>query len=170
MIEPVHIVTLMPAAVDGKALKYLTLIRDAMYYCEVDRTPQRAAAFLAQVARDSEELHRKPKNASTTKYGPRGWFPIEGKDQYWRFGVWAGYDFVSKPQHLEKTEWICYAAAYQWRRLGCNELADNWAVPEIIQTIGGKLDAEEVSLRLAYYSKAARIFGLEHPVPQINLS
>jgi predicted chitinase len=166
MFEAVHIVTLMPTTVDGKASVYLPYLRDAMYYCEIN-TSRRQAAFLAQVARDSDELHLRPKNAATTKYGARGWFPIEGRENYWRFKVWSGYDFLTKPQHVEKAEWNPYLAAYQFRRLGCNQMADSWAVSQIIQTMKGKLDADEIGVRLAYFSKAARILGAELPVPHI---
>jgi predicted chitinase len=166
MIELQHLVTLMPAAVDGKASSYLPYVRDAMYYCEIN-TARRQAAFLAEIARDSEELHRRPKNAATTLYGARGWLPIEGKDAYWRFSVWSGCDFVKKPKNVQTVEWAPYLAAYLWRRAGCNDLADQWLVTDIIQKLQGKLDHEEMGTRLAYFSKAARILGAETPVPHL---
>lgn len=166
MIEAVHLVTLMPESADGKALVYLTFIRDAMYYCEIN-TPLRQAAFLAQIARDSHELHSRPKNAATTKYGSRGWLGLEGVNDYKRFSCWAGYDFKKFPQHVEKVEWIAYLAAFQWRCAGCNELADQWLVTDIIQKLKGKLEFDEVGLRMSYFTKAARILGAETPVPHL---
>lgn len=112
-------------------------------------TPERAAAWLAQLAHESGSLRSVREIASGEayegradlgntqpgdgqRYRGRGLIQCTGRHNYaWvrdrlrdQLGAARVPDFEATPEALEQPEWACWSAACWWALHGCNELAD----------------------------------------------
>ena len=117
-------------------------------------TPQRQAAFLAQIAHESGSLRYVREIASGAAYEGRkdlgntepgdgkrfrgrGLIQLTGRANYKAISDALGYDFVSHPEDLEKPGPACFSAAWFWESRGLNELADIDAFDRITRRING---------------------------------
>ena len=144
-------------------------------------TPQRAAAFLAQIGHESGELHyvrelgsdqylskydtgvlaarlgNTPEaDADGQKYRGRGLIQITGRRNYLAcsqalFGVDR---LLLQPQLLEQPQWACESAAWFWQSNGLNELADKGQFTTITRRINGGLNGLDDRLQLWARAKA----------------
>ena len=144
-------------------------------------TPQRAAAFLAQIGHESGELHyvrelgsdqyltkydtgslaarlgNTPEaDADGQKYRGRGLIQITGRRNYLACSqaLFGDDRLLLQPQLLEQPQWACESAAWFWQSNGLNELADNDQFTTITRRINGGLNGLDDRLQLWARAKA----------------
>lgn len=163
-----------------RAAMFLDSLNEAMREYEIDNV-LRQAAFLAQVAHESGELHyvkelasgeaydtgRKAEQLGNTpeadgdgeRYKGRGLLQITGTDNYRRCGEALGIDLLAYPQILETPMWAAHSAAWFWAEHRLNELADRQDFKRITRIINGGYS--HYDKRLAYYERALAVLGRE---------
>ena len=104
-------------------------------------TPERVAAFLAQIAHESGSLRYVEEIASGkayegrvdlgntlpgdgVKFNGRGLIQITGRYNYYAVGLALNYDFITNPEHLSLPGAACFSAGWFWNKRKLNELAD----------------------------------------------
>ena len=138
-------------------------------------TPERQAAFLAQLAHESGSLKYMRELANGSAYegrldlgntqpgdGPkflgRGPIQITGRANYSACGVALGLPLTEQPELLEQPQNGCRAAGWFWRRAGLNELADGLKFGAITKKINGGYNG--LDDRIAHWLRARRELGL----------
>lgn len=138
-------------------------------------TAKRTAAFLAQVAHESGELHyvrelgsdqylRKYDTGTLAvrlgntpeadgdgqQYRGRGLIQITGRRNYLACSqaLFGDDRLLRQPELLEQARWACESAAWFWQTNGLNELADNDQFTTITRRINGGLNGMEDRLQL----------------------
>lgn len=143
-------------------------LNDAMNTYNIN-TPQRQAAFLAQIAHESGELRYVEEIASGKAYEGRadlgntqpgdgvrfkgrGLIQITGRANYARCGAALGLELLEHPELLSDPGNASRSAAWFWMTHGLNELADADNFRKITLRINGGLTGQED--RLAYWELA----------------
>lgn len=142
-------------------------------------TPERIAAFLAQVSHESggllflqeiwgpspaQERYETRSDLGNVLSGDgyrfrgRGPLQITGRYNYARAGAALGLPLESEPELLAEIENGMAAAAWFWSRSNLNELADQAAFDRITRTINGGLNG--LPDRIRRWNKARVILGL----------
>lgn len=169
-IEELH--EIMPYA-GKRAETFLEPLNAAMTEFEIN-TPQRQAAFLAQIAHESGSLKYVHELASGEAYegradlgntepgdGPRykgrGLIQITGRANYQACGDALGVDLVGSPELLEGPTLACRSAAWFWQTHGLNELADKSDFKLITKRINGGYNGYQE--RLAFYERAQQVLA-----------
>lgn len=127
-------------------------------------TPQRVAAFLAQVGHESAgfrytreiwgptEAQKRyegradlgnVKPGDGSKYRGRGLIQITGRHNYEQVSKGLRVDLVNKPELLEAPSLAARSAAWWWASHGCNELADKGDFDALTRRINGGLNGIE---------------------------
>lgn len=132
-------------------------------------TPERQAAFLAQIGHESGRLKYVRELWGPTaaqkgyegradlgntvpgdgfKYRGRGLIQTTGRDNYLKTGMALGLDLIEHPELLEQPENAANSAAWFWEEHGLNELADAGDFIRITRRINGGVNglAERQSL------------------------
>lgn len=144
-------------------------------------TPQRAAAFLAQIGHESGELHYVRELGSDQylskydtgslaarlgntaeadgdgqMYRGRGLIQITGRRNYMACSqaLFGDDRLLRQPQLLEQPQWACESAAWFWQSNGLNELADKGQFTTITRRINGGLNGLDDRLQLWARAKA----------------
>lgn len=165
---------IMPELPADLRAAYLPWLRAAMLEFHIVG-PARGAAFLAQLAHESDELRRMEEGASGAayegrrdlgnthrgdgvRYKGRGPIQLTGRANYRAYGARLGVDLEAWPL-LAATPQVGFrvAGAY-WAEHGLNELAD---VPGNFKLITKEINGGYNGLddRLAYYAKAQAAFA-----------
>lgn len=170
-----QLLEVMPLA--GKRIdSFLTPLNAAMDEFEIN-TPERQAAFIAQIAHESGQLQwlkeiwgptpaqqgYEPPSEKATELGNaqpgdgfrfrgRGLIQITGRANYRTCEQALGVDLEGHPDQLANPELACRSAAWFWKSHGLNELADAGQFQTITRRINGGLTGE--ADRLAFYSRA----------------
>jgi len=147
-------------------------------------TPQRLAAFLAQIGHESGSLKYSAElwgptpaqqryegradlgNTQTgdgLRYRGRGLIQITGRFNYGRcrdrlrmvLGEQMVPDFERVPEALEQAQWAAWSAASFWATSGCNDLADAGDFTGITRRINGGLNGQADRLDRWERAKAA---------------
>lgn len=138
-------------------------------------TPQRSAAFLAQVAHESCSLAFVLEIASGrdyegradlgntrpgdgVKYKGRGFLQLTGRLNYERYSGVAGTNFLQYPQLLEQPRDACRSAAWFWSAEGLNDLADQDKFGAITKRINGGYN--HLDERIGHWLRIRKILGL----------
>lgn len=148
-------------------------------------TPQRAAAFLAQIGHESGELHYVRELGSDQyltkydtgslaarlgntpeadgdgqKYRGRGLIQITGRRNYLACSqaLFGDDRLLQQPQLLERPQWACESAAWFWQSNGLNELADKDQFTTITRRINGGLNGLDERLQL--WARAKAVLGV----------
>ncbi len=117
-------------------------------------TPQRLAAFLAQVGHESGRFHYTEEIASGAayegrldlgntevgdgcRYKGRGLIQLTGRYNYSRLSDATGIDFIANPQALADPEYAVLSACWYWSVRGLNSLADSGQYNLITKKING---------------------------------
>ena len=163
---------IMPHA--GKRAEiFLAPLNSAMETYEIN-TPQREAAFLAQIAHESGSLKYVRELASGeayegrqdlgndqpgdgVRYKGRGLLQITGKANYRACAESLGVDLVAEPHLLERPDLACLSAAWFWKTHGLNELADKGDFKLITKRINGGYT--HYAERVAFYEKAQSVLA-----------
>ncbi|MCX4066134.1 MULTISPECIES: glycoside hydrolase family 19 protein [Pseudomonas] len=144
-------------------------------------SPQRIAAFLAQIGHESGELQYLRELGSDrylSKYdiGPlaarlgntpeadgdgqqyrgRGLIQITGRRNYLACSraLFGDERLLAQPQLLEQPQWACESAAWFWQSNGLNELADKDQFTTITRRINGGLNGLDHRMQLWARAKA----------------
>jgi putative chitinase len=155
-----------------RAQEFAPFLDAAMEEFEIN-TPQRQAAFLAQIGHESGGLHFivevwGPTDAQRRyemrhdlgncetgdglKYRGRGLIQITGRANYAKAGEALGVDLIEEPEHLGEPELAARSAAWFWQAHGLNELADAGEFEKITRRINGGLNG--YAQRLGLYAAA----------------
>lgn len=129
-----------PASTQANRDKYLPYINKYADIYNVN-TPDRMAAFLAQVGHESGQLKYAEEIASGAayegrkdlgniqkgdgvRYKGRGLIQITGRANYTALSKDLGIDFVSNPKLLQDPEYAVLSAFWYWNKHKLNDLAD----------------------------------------------
>ena len=185
MITAEELRQIMPDA-GTRTITYRDFLQAAMDEFEIN-TPQRQAAFLAQIAHESGSLRYVRELADGEAYefrsdlgndspgdGPRyrgrGLIQITGKANYQACGDALGLDLIADPGMLERPDLACRSAAWFWRNaklrdgtvVDLNEYADRddfMTVSKVINVglIHTKIKPNHYGERLAFYERAQEV-------------
>ena len=159
---------IMPHCHKEKLEEYLPFLNAAMEEFGI-MTPQRQAAFIAQLAHESGEFRYMEEIASGAayegradlgnvypgdgkKYKGRGPIQITGRNNYIKCGKALGLPLVDHPEILTQPESGFRAAGWFWETHNLNALADQGLMLQITKKINGGTNG--LKERLAYYSIA----------------
>lgn len=136
----------------------------------------RQAAWLAQLAHESGELHYVEEIASGAAYEGRkdlgnvypgdgvtfkgrGLIQLTGRTNYTLLSTIFKVDFLSNPEWLEQPEHAARSAAWFWHAHGLNELADQGDFVRITRRINGGVNG--LAQRSVYWRVAKAVLGVE---------
>jgi putative chitinase len=163
---------IMPYA-GRRAEFYIDHLNSAMDEFGID-TPQRQAAFLAQIAHESGSLNYVKELASGKDYEGRkdlgnvesgdgvrfkgrGLIQLTGRAWYERFTRECGIDVVTTPELLETPELATRSAAWFWSINRLNEWADKGDFLRITKIVNGGTNGYQD--RLSYYERANAVLS-----------
>jgi putative chitinase len=143
-------------------------------------TPQRQAAFLAQVCHESGSLRYTREIASGAEYDVgakavalgntpvddgdgerykgRGLLQITGRTNYARCAAALNMDLIDNPALLEAPAAAARASAWWWREHGCNELADQNLFGTLCKRINGGYNG--LDDRIKHWVRIRKVLGL----------
>ncbi|MFE8602218.1 peptidoglycan-binding protein [Archangium violaceum] len=162
---------IMPRLLAGRADECLPYLDAAMVEADI-LTPQRQAAFLAQLAHESAELrffeelatgeaYEGRRDLGNTRpgdgmrYKGRGPIQLTGRDNYRAAGRALGIDLEGNPQRAADADVGFRVAAWFWRSRGLNALADVGDFREITRRINGGFNG--LAQREVYYRRALEV-------------
>lgn len=151
-MTPQELIKIMPYA-GSRADTFAFPLTTAMSEFGID-TPQRKAAFLAQVAHESGSLKYVREIADGSAYegradlgnihpgdGPRykgrGLLQITGRANYLACGIALGLSLVDHPELLEEPLNACRSAGWFWKTKNLNSPADRNMFATITKAING---------------------------------
>lgn len=163
---------IMPHA-GPRASVFLPYLNAAMAEYGID-TPERQAAFLAQIAHESGSLRYVKELASGgayegradlgnfepgdgIRYKGRGLIQITGRANYAACGDALGIECVERPELLESPEYACRSAGWFWQTKGLNELADRGDFVRITKRINGGTNG--LMDRQEHWDRARRVLN-----------
>lgn len=180
-ITVAQLLLVMPQA-KLRAVKFIDFINTAMKTAAI-YTPLRQAAFLSQIAEESEELlytkelwgptedqkEYEPPSAKATalgntqvgdgfKFRGRGLIQITGRANYVSMGAYMHIDCVTRPELLETPQYAALSAAYYWLKHNINNMADIGDLQNVTRLVNGGLNGYD--RRLAYYDLAKQALGI----------
>lgn len=144
---------MLPFAKEYNIDKYLEPLNDTLVQFEIN-TPERVAAFVAQLAHESgsfryhEEIadghaYEGRKDLGNTQKGDgkkfkgRGLIQLTGRANYESFGKYVGVDFTSTPSLVAQPKYSTLAAGWFWDRSKLNSYADKADFKTITKKING---------------------------------
>lgn len=159
---------IMPLATTSNIEKFFIPLVDSMDYAEIN-TPQRKAAYLAQLAHESgsfryvREIHdgsnyegRKDLGnihpGDGKKFRGRGLIQVTGRANYEEISKDLGVDFVSNPELLESPKYATLSAAWFWKKRRLNKIADSGDFKLLTKRINGGYNG--LKERTEYYNRA----------------
>jgi putative chitinase len=165
--------TIMPNLPAAKAQQYLPLLNAAMTEAQIN-TPQRQAAFLAQIAQESAELryfeeiasgaaYEGNRNLGNTqpgdgvRYKGRGPIQLTGRANYRAAGQALGLDLEGNPALAADPHVAFRTAGWYWNSRKLSPLADAGNFREITHRINGGYNGE--AIRERYYATAKKALG-----------
>ena len=130
----------LPFARESNIQKYLEPLNKVFEHYEIN-TPDRIAAFLAQIAHESGSFRYVEEIASGSAYEGRkdlgnvvegdgkrfkgrGLIQITGRTNYDAVGRALGYDFINNPEDLQLPGAATFSAGWFWNSRRLNDLAD----------------------------------------------
>jgi len=154
---------------------YCGLLNSAMQEFQIV-TPEREAAFLAQLAHESGQLRYWKELASGeayegrldlgntepgdgVRYKGRGPIQITGRANYRTCGTALNLPLITSPELLEMPENGFRSAAWFWHWKGLNQLADVNNFKLITRKINGGYNG--MTDRLGYWQRAKHVLGVE---------
>jgi putative chitinase len=175
-MTPSQLATATGARID-RATEFLPHIEGAAPDFEIN-TPERMAAFLAQVGHESGGLHwltelwgptatqtryegradlGNTQEGDGFKYRGRGLIQLTGRANYQKASDALATDFIGDPDQLAQPEYAVRSAMWFWQSHGLNELADAGDFDRITRIInGGTNGAAE---RLALWDAAKEVLA-----------
>ena len=172
MLDEATLLKIMPHA-KSRVQDFLESLNAAMREFHIN-TPERQAAFLAQIAHESGELRYVKELASGAayegrvslgntqpgdgmKFKGRGLIQITGRANYAACGEALGLNLIDKPELLELPQHAAMSAAWFWSTRGLNTLADQVEFAKITRRINGGLNGQ--ADRQGLYDKALKVLA-----------
>lgn len=172
-MSPTELLRIMPAA-GVRAELYAPYLDETMRQFQIN-TPERKAAFLAQVCHESGSLRYTEEIASGDayerrtdlgndrpgdgrKYKGRGLLQLTGRANYRAAGAALNMDLESNPSLLAGLAPACLASGWWWREHGCNELADKDAFGALTKKINGGHNG--LDDRIKHWLRARKVLGI----------
>jgi putative chitinase len=139
-------------------------------------TPQRMAAFIAQVGHESGQLRYVREIWGPTpaqaryegradlgntvpgdgfKFRGRGLIQITGRSNYAACGEALSLDLINNPEFLEQPQYACLSAAWFWSSRGLSSLADAGKFETITRRINGGINGQADRMKL--WSKSTSV-------------
>lgn len=165
-----EIVPQAPEAWLGTNLRHLNR---SMYLGAIN-TSERKAAYIAQLAHESDRFRTTEEYASGSGYDGRadlgntepgdgrrfkgrGAIQVTGRDNYRAASEHFGVDFVAHLELLAEPEWAFRVSERYWTSHGLNEDADRGDFDAITRTINGAYNGK--ADRDALHGRALEVFG-----------
>ena len=145
----------LPFAKESNINKFLDPLNATLEKYEIN-TPERVAAFLAQIAHESGSFRYVEEIASGKAYEGRidlgntiegdgvrfkgrGLIQITGRSNYYKLGQALNYDFINNPEDLKLPGAATMSAGWFWNMRKLNDLAD-LGTPESFRMITKKIN------------------------------
>lgn len=174
MITPDDLCRVMPLLKHSKADTYCEMLNAALREFDID-SPEREAAFLAQLAHESGQLRYWEELATGeayegredlgntepgdgVRYKGRGPIQITGRANYRAAGEALGVDFEDQPSLAGLPEYGFRIAAWFWNSRKLNALADVDNFRLITKRINGGYNG--YTDRLGYWNRAKGVLGV----------
>lgn len=172
-MTPEILLRAMPYA-GSRAVTYAQPLADAMAEFQID-TPQRQAAFLAQVCHESGSLRYVRELADGygyegraelgntqpgdgERFKGRGLLQITGRSNFRTCGAALGLPLIDRPELLEQPQGACRSAGWFWKWKDLNRLADEDKFGAITRIVNGGYNG--LDDRLSHWLRIRRILGL----------
>lgn len=166
---------IMPSLRLSLAAVYLPPMLDAMNEGQIN-TPARMAAFLAQVAHESDDLRYwreiasgaayegrsdlgNVNNGDGVRYAGRGPLQLTGRANYSKCGQALGIDLIGHPEIVETPSVGFRTSVWFWTTHGLNALADAGEFDKITRRINGGTNGQDS--RRKYHARAGSILGAD---------
>ncbi|WP_307845966.1 glycoside hydrolase family 19 protein [Rhodococcus sp. CX] len=161
----------MPGVQPEKIEQYIAPLNDAMVRNGID-TPVRQAAFIAQLAVESDSFRTFEEYASGrayegrrdlgntqpgdgVRYKGRGAIQITGRHNYEKLSQATGVDFVANPELLSAPENAFTTAAWYWTSRNLNQVADTAGIVRVSEIVNGGHHA--LSRRVADFERGLNV-------------
>lgn len=171
-LTPALLLRLMPSCLAAEV--HADPIGRAMESAAIN-TPERCAAFLAQIAHESGQLRYVEEIADGSAYegrvdlgntlagdGPRykgrGWIQVTGKVNYEKCGKALKLDLVATPELLTTPENAARGSAWFWQSKQLNEIADRQQFGLVTRRINGGYNG--LDDRIKHWLRIRRVLGL----------
>lgn len=173
-ITAIQLKKIYPFATKERIGLFLPFINE--YADEYDMyTPERMAAFLAQIGHESGQLRYVEEIASGkayegrkdlgniypgdgVKYKGRGLIQITGRDNYNKLSKALGVDLIGNPEILETPELAVRSAYWFWKNNNLNKYADIRDFKRITRIINGGYNG--LKERTELYEKALEVLDV----------
>ena len=189
MLSSEQLRAIMPGLPAAKGQAFLPFLQAALAEFAIE-TPARSAAFLAQVAHESDQFrfmeeirgptpaqqrYEPPSSLATTlgntepgdgkRFKGRGPIQITGRANYRRFGDLLEIDLVADPARAAQPDTAFRVSALFWAKNGLNELADQ-ATAEAFRLITRRINGGFNGLadRERFYAVARRVLEVPEAV------
>ncbi|MFC9789696.1 glycoside hydrolase family 19 protein [Rhodococcus sp. NPDC127528] len=152
-VTPDELGRIVPGMPPEKIAQYIAPLNDAMAHGGID-TPVRQAAFIAQLAVESDSFRTFEEYASGSEYEGRadlgntqagdgerfkgrGAIQVTGRHNYESVSQFTGVDFVANPELLEAPENAFNTAAWYWTSRNLNQVADSAGIVRVSELVNG---------------------------------
>ncbi|WP_068162009.1 glycoside hydrolase family 19 protein [Rhodococcus phenolicus] len=152
-VTPDELRRIVPGIQPEKIDQYIAPLNDAMTHGGID-TPVRQAAFIAQLAVESDSFRTFEEYASGrayegradlgntqpgdgVRYKGRGAIQITGRHNYEKLSQETGVDFVGNPELLAAPENAFSAAAWYWTSRNLNQVAETTGIVRVSELVNG---------------------------------
>lgn len=172
-VTPAQLRQIVPTMSRARAEALAPHISRAMVLANIN-TPQRKAAFIAQIAHESDAFRTNEEYASGAayegrrdlgnkqpgdgrRYKGRGFIQLTGRSNYTRAGRDLGIDLVGNPDFAKTNEGAALVTAWYWNANNLNRFSDRGDFLTLTRRINGGTNG--LADRQRYYARARRVFG-----------
>lgn len=176
-VTATQLMSIVPEVSEAKANEMVGPLNDAMRQGGMN-TPLRQAAFISQVAVESDRFATTREYADGSEYegrcrGPnglgncspgdgvkyagRGYIQLTGKDNYAAASKALGVDLVNNPELAETPEYAFKVSVYYWDTHGGNAVSDTGNIADITQMVNG--GDHGLAARTEYFNKGLEVLG-----------
>lgn len=132
---------------------------DAMKYGRTDTQPANEEV-IANTLLANKFGNRDVASGDGWAFRRRGYGLLRGRDLYVNYSNDTGSDFTEYPDLITSTQHIFDSAAWLFKHVGCNELADDNNIDGVITAWTGNAERDSATpLRLHVYDKSQNILG-----------
>ncbi|MFF0817938.1 glycoside hydrolase family 19 protein [Rhodococcus sp. NPDC003318] len=166
-VTPEDLARIVPGISPEKIAQYIVPLNDAMIRGGIDN-PVRKAAFLAQLAVESDSFRTFEEYASGrayegradlgntqpgdgVRYKGRGAIQVTGRHNYEKVSQYTGIDFVAHPEWLSLPENAFTSAVWYWTSRNLNQVADTAGIVRVSELVNGGHTA--LSRRIADFQR-----------------
>lgn len=174
MISSLQLKAAMPFASDDNIARFVQPLNDTFDEFGIS-TPNRQAAFLAQVCHESASLHYTQEIADGTAYEGRadlgntqpgdgvrfkgrGLIQVTGRTNYAACGAVLGLDLIAHPEQLEQPGPAARSAGWFWQSKSLSGVADAGKFGTLCRLVNGGFNG--LDDRITAYLNCRRALGI----------